>query len=258
MIRLAYAVFSLLLMANFACAEQVLVISVENKDWAGHYQWVKGELTGIDADIFRRVASELGYAIEFIPFPWKRATQMAEDSLTDGVFDLASTTRRGSVLHFVDTPLSQETIVFWVKPDSDFSYQGRFSKSLRLGIMHGEDWSRWFEESGTPIVTSFTSFGAAFSSLEAGRIDVFANYLTSTRELINKHGFEEEIVPSLPIIPNYYYVALSRKPGHRALSKKLSKALAKFFDSPAYADLLKTYGVKNPDNAFHPSRSLNQ
>nr|WP_321255356.1 transporter substrate-binding domain-containing protein [uncultured Pseudodesulfovibrio sp.] len=230
---------------------------MENKDWAGHYRWVNGELTGIDADIFRRVASDLGYVVEFTPFPWKRATQMAEDVLTDGVFDLASTTRRECVLHFVDTPLSQETIVFWVKSGSDFSYQGRFPKSLRFGIMHGEDWSRWFEESGTPIVTPFTSFRAAFSSLAAGRIDVFANYLTSTRELVNQFGFEEEIVPSLPIIPNYYYVALSRKPGYEALAEKLSKALAKFFDSPAYVDLLKSYGVKNPANAFHPSKSIN-
>lgn len=254
---LTCAFFLLVPMAGFVRAEPVLVISVENKDWAGHYRWDNGELTGIDADIFRHVAGDLGYAVKFMPFPWKRATQMAEDALTDGVFDLASTTRRESVLYFVNTPLSQETVVFWVKQGSPFSYRGRFSKSLRFGVMHGEDWSRWFEDSGTPIVTPFTSFRAAFSSLAAGRIDVFANYLTSTRELVNQLGFEEEIVPSLPIVPNYYYIALSRKPGYEVLADKLSKALAEFFDSPEYIDLLKSHGVKNSANAFHPLKNIN-
>ena len=237
-----------------AQAGSPLVIGVEERDWTGHYYWENGELRGVDADIFRSVARRLGYEIEFQPLPWRRANIMAEDKLTDGVFDLSATKSRLADLHFVTPPLSTEPVVFWVRKGDSFSYQGKFERSLWLGVMAEEDWSDWFARDGRPRVVRFSSLKAAFNSLMEGRIDVFGNYLLSGQKWLCEHNLEGEVVASKPVVPNHYYVAFSRKPGHDALAKRFSKALAEFFDSPDYLELLKANGIKEVEQAYHPSK----
>lgn len=249
---------TLFVMCTTVQAGDPLVIGVEDRGWAGHYHWVDGELQGLDADVFRAVACSLGHEINFLPLPWKRANVMAEDKLTDGVFDLSATKSRLSDLYFINPPLSREAIVFWVRKGSPFSYQGKFERSLWLGVMAEEDWSDWFAKGGSPRVVRFSSLKAAFNSLAEGRIDVFGNYLHSGQKWLREHGLELEIEASEPVVPNYYYAAFSRKPGHDLLAEKFSKALAEFFDSPAYVDLLKSHGVKASGNAFHPSQMVSQ
>ncbi|NDV18938.1 transporter substrate-binding domain-containing protein [Pseudodesulfovibrio sp. JC047] len=238
-----YTCFAFFLMIGTACAERLLAIGVEDRDWPGHYQWIDGTLVGIDADIFRTVASEAGYEIEFVPLPWKRVTMMVEDQQLDGVFDLVLTPQRESHMHFVRTPLSQDTVVFWVKQESDFSYKGHWDKSLRLGLMHADDWSTCFANNGVPTVVRFKTFEAALQSLLMGRIDAFGNSFEATFEHVKELGFEEKVVPSHPVLPKYFYIALSRKPGHKDLADRFSVALKMFFESPAYEEILKSYNI---------------
>lgn len=236
-------------------AGQTLVIGVEDKDWGGHYRWEGDELVGIDADIVRIAAKELGYRVKFVPYPWKRVLKMAEIKQIDGVLDLAPTKARKRYLYYVSTPITEETSVLWQKSGAKLEFDGQFSTSLRLGLMRGSDWSNRFHEMGKPTVVRFDSYEAAFRTLVEGRIDFFAGYLAPTREHIVKLGVLDEVEPhpyKFERLP--YYLALSNKPGYEELANRLSDALQAFFYGPEYQKLLDAYGIVSTNHIFYPSR----
>lgn len=251
-------VLPVLVLLSFAAASWAedgrrLVIGVEDRDWAGHYRWVQGELTGIDADLVRIVAQRLGISVEYKSLPWARALMMAEEGTIDGVLDLAPTRSRKKIFHFVETPISTESTVFWVRLGSSFTYKGRFDSSMRIGLLEGSDWSDRFTREGHPTVTRFDSYKAAFKSLEAGRIDAFGGHLAPTMEESYNLGFLGRIEPSSPTISNLpYYIAFSRKPGLEELAKQFSDALREFYSSPDYGRFLDSHGIVDKKQGFYP------
>jgi polar amino acid transport system substrate-binding protein len=236
-------------------AEMKLVFGVEDKDWGGHYRWVDGQLKGIDADIVRRVAAQLGYKVEFAPYPWKRVLKMAERKEIDGVLNLAPTKQRKRFLYFVSTPISEETSVFWVRRGSRFEFSGTFYSSMRLGLLRGSDWSDRFAKQGKPEVVLYDSYKAAFNSLVEQRIDAFGGHLAPTREYVVKLGYIDKIEAYSYMFKGLpYFIAFSDKPGHVELAKTFSKALQTFFFGPEYQELLDEYGVGNSDRVFYPPK----
>lgn len=235
--------------------EQRLVIGVDERDWAGHYRWVYGELTGIDADLVRVVGAKLGYSVEYRAFPWPRVLLMAEDLAIDGVLDVAPTEERKRFLHYVKTPISAESTVFWVKRGSSFKYKGYFDFDMRIGLLHGADWSDRFAREGTPNVERFDSFKSAFMSLDRERIDAFGGHLAPTWEEVIQLGFMDRIEPSRPILSNLpYYLAFSMSPGHENLAERFSEELKAFYESAEYDAFLEKHGISNKDRGFYPPR----
>jgi len=236
-----------------AAQVKALIIGVQDKSWTGHYRWVLGELTGMDADLVRIVAGKLGYEVRFKPLPWARVLMMAEEQSIDGVLDVAPTRDRKRFLHYVVTPISAESTVFWVKVGSPFRYTGKFDPGMRIGLMLGSDWSDRFAREGMPTVVRFDSTKAAFKTLEAGRIDAFGGHLAPTREDVTVLGFTGVIEPSEPIISNLpYYLALSKRPGHEDLADAFASQLLSFYKSDEYTEFLKKQGISDVDRGFYP------
>ena len=245
-----------MLMCTSAHAGQKLVVGVEDRDWAGHYRWVEGDLVGIDADIVRATAKKLGYEVVFKPFPWPRVISMAEEKSIDAILDLERTEQRKEFLHIIDTPLSVESTVFWVKKGSSFHYTGQFDSRMRIGLMHGADWSERFAREGTPTIEIFHSHKAAFSSLVAERIDAFGDFFYPTYEQVRRLGFVEQLEPSFPILwelPHYF--ALTHKSGHEELAERFSKAMVEFVYSSDYERLLERHeGVDLQETRFYSAK----
>ncbi len=233
------AMFFLLMAYIPAHAGQQLVVGVDDRDWSGHYQWVNGELIGIDADIIRGVAKNLDYEVVFKSLPWARLLAMGEDKTIDIILDLAPTAQRGKYLYYVETPITVEATVFWVKKGSSFHYSGKFDPNMRLGLIYASDWSDRFTREGTPTVEVFHSYKAAFSSLIEGRIDAFGGYLLPTQDQVRQLGIVDEVEPSLPILYGLpYYIAFTDKEMHGKLAQKFSDALKAFYESAEYKKLL--------------------
>lgn len=234
-----------------ALAGSELVIGVEDKDWPGHYTWEQQELVGIDADVVRSVAQRLGYEVRFVPYPWKRVLQMAQEKQIDGVLDLAPVTNRLEYLYYIETPVSLASTVLWKKKDSLYSFDGTFQSYTRLGLLRGTDWSDRFAREGQPQVVRFDSYKAAFINLLAKRIDTFGGYLRPTQEHMKRLGFLHKFEVAQIIDQGLsYYLALTHKPQYEALSKEFSQALAVFYGSREYTALLKKYGAPRMKKPF--------
>lgn len=241
------------LAASVAYGGQRFVIAVEDSDWAGHYTWVDDHLTGVDVDVVRIVCRKLGLDVEFIPMPWRRANDAAMNAEVDAVLDVALTPRRENKMYCVKTPLSRNQVVFWVRAGSAISAKPPIPGYLRIGIIFSEDWSRHLPFEGGPIIVRFKTLEAGLRSLEAERIDAFGNYLMTVALKLEELGLSDKIVPSRPFYPSYYHLALSRKPGYGVLAKRLDEALRKFFDSRDYTATLRSNGIQEVGEAYHPS-----
>ncbi|WP_281759896.1 substrate-binding periplasmic protein [Pseudodesulfovibrio nedwellii] len=244
LVRIVYCVFFVVLLTGISAnAGQPLAFGVDDRDWAGHYQWANGALVGIDADVLRTVANKLGYSIVFMPLPWPRVMLMAKEKSIDGVLDLAPTVQRKEFLSYVSTPISMESTVFWVKRGSSYHYSGAFDSSMRIGLMHGSDWSDRFAREGMPTVEVFYSYQAVFNSLIAGRIDAFGGYLAPTQDQVRRLGFVGKVEPSEPMLHGLSYsIAFTQKGEHIRLAKTFSDALKVFYKSAEYDRLLEQYG----------------
>jgi len=104
------------------------------------------------------------------------------------------------------------------------------------------------------MVVRFTSKISALRSLEEGRIDAFGNYLLGVQKMLRSYDNAGVIVPSVPMIPSYYNLALSRKGDNEALAKRVGEELTLFFNSPEYEKILKANGIKAVSQAYHPSK----
>ena len=228
-----------------AFAQETLSIGVENKDWYSHYLWQGRTLVGLDPDIVRTVAGQLGYRIVFEPYPWSRVIRMAQDGTLDGVLDLALIRDREKRLHYVRTAITTEQTTFWIRKGNDVPFDGKFSADLRLGLIRGADWTDRFAKMGTPTVQRFNSFEQAFQNLVAGRIDMFASYLAPTRYHAERLGFLDRIEPHTYTQPDMpYYLAFSGKPEHARLARRFEEKLKEFYASPEYEALKKKYAFR--------------
>ncbi|MGE4422070.1 MAG: substrate-binding periplasmic protein [Pseudodesulfovibrio sp.] len=226
-----------------AFAQETLVIGVENKDWYSHYVWENDALVGLDADLVRTVAGQLGYRVVFEPFPWGRVIRMAQDGALDGVLDLALIRDREKHLHYVRTPITTEQTTFWIKKGNKIPFDGKFTPKIRLGLIRGADWTDRFATMGTPTVQRFNSFEQAFHNLAEGRIDMFASYLAPTLYHARRLGYLDRIEPHAYTQPDMpYYIAFSDKPGYARLARRFDRKLKEFLASPGYAALKGKYG----------------
>ncbi|WP_319584193.1 transporter substrate-binding domain-containing protein [uncultured Pseudodesulfovibrio sp.] len=227
---------------NNAFAQEVLTIGVENKDWYSHYIWQGNTLVGLDPDLVRTVAGQMGYEVVFEPYPWGRVIRMAEDKALDGVLDLALVQEREKYLHYVRTPITTEQTTFWVKKGKKVPFAGKFRPDLRLGLIRGADWTDRFAKMGTPTVKRFNTFELAFQNLVAGRIDIFASYLAPTLYHARRLGYLDRIESHAYTQPDMpYYLAFSDKPGHAELARKFNEKLQEFLSSPDYQTLKGKY-----------------
>ena len=234
----------LLLVSGAAFAQEPLLVGVDNKDWAGHYEWKGDVLVGLDPDIVRAVAAKLGWLVQFKPFPWKRVLRMAQDHEIDCVLDLAPTKEREKFLHYVWTPLTRESTAFWVKKGNKRAFDGKFTPDMRLGLMFGADWSDRFAKQGKPTVKRFTSYHVAFDNLVAGNIDMFGSYLAPTRYHAVQHGFLGKVEPlDLKYDGLPYFLAFTTKDGHAELANRFDKELKAFYKSPQYKRLLRKHNA---------------
>ncbi|OIQ49014.1 Bacterial extracellular solute-binding protein, family 3 [Pseudodesulfovibrio hydrargyri] len=225
-----------------AFAQETLTIGVENKDWYSHYVWEGRTLVGLDPDIVRAVAGQLGYRVVFEPYPWSRVIRMAQDGTLDGVLDLALIRDREKRLHYVRTPITTEQTTFWIRKGNKVPFDGKFTPEIRLGLIRGADWTDRFAKMGTPTVQRFNSFEQAFQNLVADRIDMFASYLAPTRYHAGRLGYMDRIEPHAYTQPDMpYYIAFSDKPGHARLARRFDEKLKAFLASPDYGALMEQF-----------------
>ncbi|MBN2651085.1 MAG: transporter substrate-binding domain-containing protein [Spirochaetales bacterium] len=197
-----------------------------------------GILTEIISESFKIV----GYSVEFVWVPWKRALVMTESGSLDGTAGWFSTTEREKVF-IVSPPLIADSQSFFYLKEKKFNWIDIDSLSgLRIGATSGYDYGSAFheaEKAGNFIVEWVSTDLQNFRKLFTGRIDVFPMNTIAGYEIL-KNNFSAEELSLITHHPKVLrseplHMLFHRSPEHQAIMNDFARGFAILKDSGRFS-----------------------
>lgn len=218
----------------------------------------KGQLTGVDADIARRVVERMG-----IPQMDGVLTEFSSliPGLKAGRFDMVlamfvNPTRCAEVA-FSEPAYSvgQGLIVASGNPKQIKSYDDLVSGEVHIAVMAGAVQANNLKTLGVPEarIQSYPDMTGSVAAVTSGRADVFAISALAARRLIGMEGMTSvalvEGFPD-PVVngkPARGYDAFAMRKDDADLLEAFNKALAEVMGEPDFVDVLTSYGLTKDD-----------
>jgi len=84
-------------------------------DWKPFIYFENDKPKGITIDMFKKLANELGYDIEFKYLPWSRSLMMLKSGEIDAMGNLSYSKKREEFLTYVKPPYYEQKILFYTR-----------------------------------------------------------------------------------------------------------------------------------------------
>jgi polar amino acid transport system substrate-binding protein len=206
---------------------------------------------GLHWELCERLMQGLGRPVRWVQMPWRRALLDMEAGQLDGII---GTTRghlneREAQMLFANEPLSHVSTHFVSLSSRPFRFDGLFMlRGMRVAVLGGYAHSPDFMAAGYFQRQTASSHRQCLRMLLAGRVDVALVDLAATRYFIHaEQGGERLFVDPHPVGRGQLLLGLSRSARHQELATQFDAALRAFKRGPAYAALLKRYGLQRAD-----------
>ncbi|MFN3329245.1 MAG: substrate-binding periplasmic protein, partial [Fervidobacterium pennivorans] len=227
------------------------VVEIIFGDWKP-YEWYDerdGKAKGFDVEVVDSVFKTLGFKAVFLPFPWKRCTELMKDRVYDAVLTTAITEERKTFISFADEPLSIGYDVLFKLNNNpiDVSSLDKLSTSTICLYVDGYAYPEWFWNAPfrkEPVGDDVTGF----LMLKNKRADLFICNIFLGKLLTKELKMEKEVEYSKDFNSKmYYYLGFSNNYHGLFLSEIFSNALKKFKLSKEYENILNKYGLTYSD-----------
>ena len=142
----------------------------------------RGHVTGIDAELTRAIAKDIGCAVTFVELPWARILNEIKDGTLDMTSSASRTAEREMFARFSDAYREAEVAIFVRRGGSrDYKLDGLSSipkTGFKLGVVAGYYYGAEFERSmkSSPFAAQVqvaTDYPINIRKLLHGRIDGF-------------------------------------------------------------------------------------
>lgn len=212
----------------------------------------QGQYSGIDIDILRLIAKHHNWEIEFFECSIKRC----EAEMALGKLDITSHGFNPELednLHFVEPPLyiSSANVFYFRKGTGTKLETHEDLQNLSIGTRVGQKYYKPFSSDTTLNKIKVPYIIQLFKMLEAGRIDTFIGFETSTDENLKRSGFKNKFEKAP------YRIHLERKGGIH-ISKKSSFAKDRVKIGEFIQQLLDSGKLKEIEDNYNYSSSLTQ
>ncbi|MCK5311254.1 MAG: amino acid ABC transporter substrate-binding protein [Desulfobacteraceae bacterium] len=242
--RLFWIVLMILffLVSKAYAMEKIRIATLNWEPYIGQTITNEGFMAEVTREIFKRV----GYKVEYIYLPWKRAVKMAEQGKFDGYFPAYWSKQREEKSIFTNSIISGPVVFFKIK-GSDISFKKLEAlKPYRIGVVHGFVNTTEFDKADYLNKEKVTTNLQNIKKLFAGRIDLIVIDKYVGLYLLNKHmphrvGEIESLAP--PLQDKKLYICMSKKTKH--VNKKLvcfNKGLKEIKEDGTFDKILKKYG----------------
>jgi polar amino acid transport system substrate-binding protein len=215
----------------------------------------QGHITGFHSELVRAVAARLGWQLQFLRVPWKRAQYMLENGQVDAVSYMGSTPERQKYALFLDGNMLhvQHNTLFIRKEDQGrIRYQApvtEMMKHWRFGAPQGYVLGKELDTAikGEPSVdlTAHTQ-AQLLAMLIAKRLDVVAAEVLALQLVKPTIRDVDKLVQALPgaiFSGNPMYIAFPLKGDGPARARQFAAAYAKVRQSEEYPLLVARFHV---------------
>jgi polar amino acid transport system substrate-binding protein len=177
-----------------------------------------GQQVGILIDVINEAFNRAGYSVEIKLMPWARCLIEVENGNVDGIFSAFITEERLSFLTYAEEVLITQVQAFFVRSDSDITFDGNLSSledysiGLIKGTSHGPRLDTAIEEGTFKKIDVTQNSQSNVSKLVAGRIDLLPSYrhiVLSTAKELDYVGKIKQLSPEIEAI--HSYLAFSKK-----------------------------------------------
>ena len=151
-----------------------------------------GEIAGIEADLARMLARELGTPVKFIELRWEEQIPSLMAGKTDIIMSGMSITRARKVrINFTDHYLKSGLVAMMRAEDAPkySSIESIKQGFLNIGVVEGTTSDAFIKENFTEVqrIAAFQKAGDAFSPLKNRSIDIFVHDAPSIMWLVSEN-----------------------------------------------------------------------
>ncbi|MCP4118591.1 MAG: amino acid ABC transporter substrate-binding protein [Desulfobacteraceae bacterium] len=195
---------------------------------------VKGKFKGCAVEIVNEAFKRMGREITIRMVPMKRGQHMLKNGRADGMFTLYKTPEREMFAYYPELPVLTRVISFYVRTDSQITFNGDISKMFKysigtvLGYSYGKELDDYMKYGFFKRVDPAANLENTIKKLVTGRIEVLPHTKLDMIHLLKKMKYEnkvKELAPSIIELP--VYLAFTRK------KKELVSLADKFSDTIA-------------------------
>jgi polar amino acid transport system substrate-binding protein len=209
-------------------------------DWKPFIYFENDEPKGISIDMFKKLAIELGYDIEFKYLPWSRSLMMLKSGEIDAMGNLSYSKKREEFLTYVKPPYYEQKILFYTRKGEkelikkhedlynqimivgrDYVYYEKFDNDQKIKKENLVN----FDMNSNLVTLEYLTINMLLKK----RIDVMIAPNAILNYLLKKHNIEGSIVPSQydPQQSDFIHVGISNKSPFIEDIDKINKAMKK-------------------------------
>lgn len=168
------------------------------------YEFVDSEgiYRGLNVDIMRAVALEMGYSIELIPLKWEDAIKELNEGKIDAIQGVSKSYGRENSLRFSNPYSVNEQVIFTLKDTTYISSLGDL-KGKKVSVQQGDISQEILKYIKSIEVSSLPTQGEAIKLLADGKVDAFVGNKTTglfyiqTEKMLNKIKITGETLKSV-------------------------------------------------------------
>jgi len=211
-----------------------------------------GDYQGIGCDVAKIICKRLGHNINIRLFPWKRAQYMVEEGKADVLIGPYKTHEREKWLDYSEVPFCTDKALFFVRPDSNISWNGDFSSlsGKTVGVTLGWSISPIFDKAKELLIIDYApKVDSSLKKLLAKRVDLLASPLLEAQAAFARLnlGNDQKPIPIYPEIEiNYNYFGFSKRKNKELaeFKKEFDRELKLMNDNGEISRMLKDkYGI---------------
>lgn len=205
-----------------------------------------GTLQGIGIEIARIICKRLGHTPDIQLYPWNRAQAMVKLGMADVLIAPYKTPEREKWMDFSATPFFEDESCFFVRPDSQISWDGNLVgiRQYRIGMVPSWSVGPDFENAKKHLNIDYArNIDLCFQKLITRRVDMVPTQFREAIGAFHRLGLNEENWPVMlrPAISQHYnYFGFSRQNRIRLKKFKIDfeKILKQMHDSGEINKLL--------------------
>ncbi len=206
-----------------------------------------GKIDGLGADIARKIVHRLGHNLKIRLFPFKRALLMIENGEADVLIGPYKSAEREKFMYYNKYAFYQDPMVFYVKVDNSFKWDGELSslKGKRIGLTRGWSYGTKFGQYKKNLRTyTVETVKANFGRLLLDRIDLFACHPRNASKIIVELKIKRKVKMILPlIVVNDGYYGFSKKKNLKTFLIQFDLEFKKMIENGEILQLNKKYSL---------------